>query len=80
MREPFRVVVSQGASYLTAEEQNELMVLAVREAEKLRLKDQYVIFDDPRGLKVVVRWEEREVWIMTGKEADAGGLPSPSDN
>jgi len=44
------------------------------------LKDQYAIFDDPRGLKVVVRWEEREVWIMTGKEADAGGLPSPANN
>jgi len=39
-----------------------------------------MILNDSRGLKIVVRWLKREIWVMTVKEAQKGGLPSPLNN
>ena len=38
------------------------------------------IFTDNRGLKIVVRRELNENWILSADEADTGGLPSSRDN
>lgn len=80
MKDAFRMVCSEGAKFLTREERQALVVEAVKTAENLGGKDAAYILNDSRGLKVVVRWKSREVWIMSNEEASKGGLPSPLDN
>lgn len=80
MKAAFRMVCSEGASFLTREEMEQLAAEAVHECEKIKPKANNFILNGDRGLKVVVRWFEREVWIMSIEEAEGGGLPSPSDN
>ena len=80
MRAAFRMVCSEGASFLKWEEMERLAAEAVRECEKIEPKSKNFILNRDRGLKVLVRWFEREVWIMSIEEAVGGGLPSPSDN
>lgn len=80
MKSPFRLVCSQGASFLTKEERSELAREAVTAAERIKAKDDCYIFNGDDDLKIVVRMTKREVWIMTTSEANAGGLPAPTDN
>ena len=80
MKAAFRLVCSEGVSFLTKEDRSAIAVEAVKWAEKMQLKDDAMILNDSRGLKIVVRWLKREIWVMTEEEARMGGLPSPSDN
>lgn len=80
MKSAFRLVCSQGASFLTKEERSELARESVAAAERIKAKDDCYIFNGDQDLKIVVRITKREVWIMTTSEANAGGLPSPLDN
>ena len=80
MKYSFRLVCSIGVSFLTKEERSAIAVEAVKWAEKMQLKNDAMILNDSRGLKIVVRWLKREIWVMTEEEARKGGLPSPSNN
>ena len=88
MKYAFRMVCSVGASFLTREERNEIVRQAVVAVEKMPLFQESVIFFDQmeRGLKIVVRFQKREIHIMTVQEAKDSGLPQkpdhllPSDN
>jgi len=80
MKKAFRLVCSEGASFLTKEERDQLVRDAVKRVERIEPKEAAYIFNDDRGLKVVVRWDKLEVWIMSNEEAVDGGLPSVSDN
>lgn len=80
MKSAFRLVCSEGASFLTKEERDELTKDVVKRVEQIPSKEAAYIFNDDRGLKIVVRWAKLEVWIMTNQEAVEGGLPSVSDN
>jgi hypothetical protein len=80
MKKAFRLVCSEGASFLTKGERDKLVKDAVKRVEQIEPKEAAYIFSDDRGLKVVVRWSKLEVWIMSNEEAVNGGLPSVSDN
>lgn len=81
MKDAFRMVCSPGATFiLTREEMQQLVTEAVRTVENMGGKNAAYILDDDRGLKIVVRWKSREVWIMSKDEAAKGGMPSPLDN
>jgi hypothetical protein len=56
------------------------LVLEVAKLTEQLPKDNTAIFSESRGLKIVVRLEAKEIWIMSNDEADAGGLPSVRDN
>ena len=59
---------------------SELVRDAVAAAERTKSRDDCYIFNGDQDLKIVVRLKKREVWIMTTREANAGGLPAPTDN
>jgi hypothetical protein len=80
MKSAFRLVCSKGASFLTKEDRDELAKEVVKRVEQIASKEAAYIFDGDRGLKILVRWARREIWIMTNQEAAEGGLPSASDN
>lgn len=80
MRYELRVVCSEGAKHLTADERRAIALDVVKKAEDLHAKSDDALIFNAADLKVVVRWGQREVWIMTKDEALKGGLPSPSDN
>ena len=80
MKKAFRLVCSEGASLLTKDERGKLAKEAVKRVEQIEPKEAVYIFNDDRGLKIVVRWTKLEVWIMSNEEAVSGGLPSASDN
>jgi len=80
VKKAFRLVCSEGASFLKKDERDQLVTDVVARVEKYAVKEAAYIFSDDRGLKIVVRWGKLEVWIMTTHEAANGDLPSPSDN
>ena len=77
MKTAFRLVCSEGASFLTKEKRQQLATEAVRTDERMIPKEAAYILNDDRGLKIVARWTKFE---MTDREATDGGLPSGSDN
>lgn len=81
MKYAYRMVCSVGASFLTGEERNEIVRQAVVAVEKMPLFQESVIFFDQteRGLKIVVRFQKREIHIMTVQEAKDSGLPQKPD-
>ncbi len=81
MLTPFHLICSVGAAFLSEKERHDLAVETVKMAEKMKPVDQYCVFNDSsRFLKVIVKLDTQEVWIMSMKEATEGGLPSPIDN
>jgi hypothetical protein len=82
MKYAFRMVCSVGASFLNREELDEIVRQAVAEVEKMPLFQESVIFfdDTARSLKIIVRFQKREIHIMTMQEAKDAGLPDQPDH
>lgn len=88
MKYAFRSTCYIGASFLTAEQRKEIVRHAVTEVEKMKPyhRDVVILNEHRFDLKIVVRFTEQEIHIMTTKEATEAGLMDlfnphePSDN
>jgi hypothetical protein len=78
MKAMFHVQSSQAAVVLMGQQRSKIIEEVVKSAEKLSLeKNDHAIFDHHKlGLKIVVQMQDRQIHIMTKREADAGGLPN----
>jgi hypothetical protein len=77
MKAAFRVQNSQAAVVLMGQQRAKIVEEVVKSAVKLSLEqNDHAIFDHHElGLKIVVQMQDRQIHIMTKREADAGGLP-----
>ncbi len=75
----YRVNLTKDANArLPRHQRDELINRALRTAEGLKMEegDTPVINIETFRVRVLIKMQEHEVWVMTNEEAERGGLPS----